>query len=452
MATRPELPADVAAAFEPYPEARDRFAELPPERQVEWLDWIDRGRGRRGRAARIDELMRQLLPAEEEVVEATPPPRERYWWLWLLLLLLLVIGGLLAWWLLTRGDDKATVPNVIGLREPAAVQRIDDEGLDSRTVVGDSKRPSGVVFAQSPGAGTQLDNGQTVVISVSSGRLTVPDVTSLALQEAQQKLTDAGFENEVKRVASSQPKDIVIAQAPAAGVTAETGATVTLTASSGAKPVVVPRVVGQAQGQAVNALTAVGLRPTLHNVSSSQPAGTVVAQNPPAGKEVDKGSQVTLNVSTGSAPAPTTTSPTTTAGGTVNAPKVTGLAATPALRRLNAQELFATVVYQDSSQPAGRVLTQSPSAGSSVKRGSHIRVVVSSGPDPQPATTVPDVTGQDQASAVDTLQSAGFRVLVLNRPTPNQSQDGVVTEQQPHSGASIPGDSLVALYVGRFNG
>src|SRR4051812_1454847 len=120
MATRRELPADVAAALDRVPEARDRFAALPAERQLEWLSWIDRARGRRARGTRIDELIRQLLPSaaatEEEVAEPAGPPPERYWWLWLLLLLLLVIGGLLAWWLLSRGDDKSTVPNVIGLR------------------------------------------------------------------------------------------------------------------------------------------------------------------------------------------------------------------------------------------------------------------------------------------------------------------------------------------------
>ena len=131
---------------------------------------------------------------------------------------------------------------------------------------------------------------------------------------------------------------------------------------------------------------------------------------------------------------------------------VTGLAATPALRQLNGQGLFGTVVYQSSSQPAGQVLSQSPSAGTSVKRGSHVRVVDSTGSNPQPATTVPDVTGQDQAAAVDALESAGFRVLVLTHPTTTQSQDGNVIEQQPHAGASIPGNALVALYVGRFTG
>lgn len=62
------------------------------------------------------------------------------------------------------------------------------------------------------------------------------------------------------------------------------------------------------------------------------------------------------------------------------------------------------------------------------------------------------MTGQDQATAVETLRSAGFRVLVLNRPTTDESNDGEVIEQQRHAGSSIPGDSLVALYVGRFSG
>jgi beta-lactam-binding protein with PASTA domain len=460
MATRRELPADVAAAFDRVPDARDRFAALSADRQQEWLNWIDRGRGRRGRAARIDEMVRRLLPsataAEEEVAEPAGPPPERYWWLWLLLLLLLVIGGLLAWWLLTRGDEKSTVPNVIGLRAAVAAERIRDRDLDVTTVTGQSKRPADVVFAQRPGAGTQLDEGQTVVISVSSGRLAVPDVTSLPLQQAQERLTNAGFQSEVKRVASSRPKDIVVEQSPVAGVTAVRGTTVMLNVSSGAKPVVVPQVVGQTQGSAVNALTSVGLKPVLHNVPSTRPAGTVVAQKPAAGKEVDKGSKVTLNVSTGTGPSTTTVATTatttTTTPAAVRAPRLTGLAEAPALRRLNTLGLFSTVVFQRSNQPTGRVLSQSPAPGSSLRRGSRVRIAVSTGPNPQPAASVPSVDGNDQATAADTLRNAGFRVLVLNRPTTNESQDGNVVEQQPRAGSSIPGGSLVAIYVGRFTG
>jgi serine/threonine-protein kinase len=98
------------------------------------------------------------------------------------------------------------------------------------------------------------------------------------------------------------------------------------------------------------------------------------------------------------------------------------------------------------------VLSQSPSPGSSLTRGAHVRVVVSTGPNPQPDASVPDVTGQEQAAAADALHAAGFRVLVLNVATADQGQDGVVVEQQPRAGSDISGGSLVALYIGRFNG
>jgi beta-lactam-binding protein with PASTA domain len=410
-------------------------------------------------------MMRRLLPsaaAEEEVAEPAGPPPGRYWWLWLLLLLLLVLAGLLVWWLLSRGNDKSTVPNVIGLKSQVAAQRIHDEDLKVSPVTGQSKRPPDVVFAQAPGAGTQLGHGQTVTIKISSGQVAVPNVTSTPVQQAQTTLTDAGFKSTVTRVASSRPKDIVIAQSPTAGVTAVSGSTVTLTASSGAKPVVVPQVVGQTQGSAVNALTGVGLKSVLHNVGSSKPAGTVVAQKPPAGKEVDKGSTVTLNVSTGT-PSTTTVATTTTTATTTTVPgsttaasirvaKVTGLAQTGALRRLNLAGLRPQVVYKKSSEPVNRVLQQSPAAGTTLRRNSPISLVVSAGPDPQPTTPVPNVVGQDQATAANNLKSAGFKVVVLNRPVTNQSKNGLVVDEQPRAGSGIPAGSQVTIFVGRFSG
>jgi beta-lactam-binding protein with PASTA domain len=455
MATRRELPADVAAALDRVPEAGSRFAALPADRQTAWIDWIDRARGRRARAGRIDEMIRRLLPSTA-VAEPVGPPPERYWWLWLVLLLLLVAGGLLAWYFLSRGDDKAVVPNVIGLREQQALIRIQDCGLEALSRSAQSDRPTGVVFAEKPGAGTQLGKGQTVTIFVSSGRLAVPDVTALPLADAQQKLEARGFKAEVKQVASTKPKGIVLEQDPAAGVTAVRGTTVTLSVSSGAKPVVVPRVVGQTQGAAVQALTALGLKPVLQNVPSDQPAGTVVGQKPPAGKEVDKGAEVTVNVSTG-AGQPTTTTTTTTTATTTNAapvrvPHLVGFAQTPALRSLNVLGLLPTVVYVSSSQPANRVLSQSPKSGTSLRPGARVRVNVSTGPNPQPNGAVLNVVGQDQATAAQTLSDAGFKVAVLNRPTADQSKDGLVVEQQPRATSSIPAGSQVTIFIGRFSG
>src|SRR5919205_3644287 len=144
MGTRGRFPDDFAAALDRVPEARDRFAAMPPERQAQWVDWIDRARGRR-RAARIDDAIRRLLPsaavAEEEVAEPVGPPPERNWWIWLLLLLLLVVAGLLLWYFLSRGSEKRTVPDVVGLRSAAAAQRLSDKDLKAIPTSAPSSRP-----------------------------------------------------------------------------------------------------------------------------------------------------------------------------------------------------------------------------------------------------------------------------------------------------------------------
>jgi len=468
VATRRQLPPDVTAAFDEVPAAGDRFAALPAQRQAEWLAWLDRGRGGRARQRRLEEMVGRLAPAraaaaEEEVAEPVPPPPTREWWPWLLLLLLLVVGGLIAWWLLTRGDDKTTVPNVIGLRQQVAETRIHDADLKVLTAQGFSDRPQGIVFKQRPGAGTQLDEGQTVTITISSGpaRVAVPDVGGLPQQAAVKQLMAAGFDPKVKRVASSKKKGIVVDQAPLPGVTALKGSTVNISVSSGVKPVIVPSVVGLKQNVAVQKLTAVDLVPQIQNASSTRPKGTVFAQKPPGGKEVDKGSKVTINVSSGpGTPATTTTTTatttttttTTTTAARVRAPNVRGLAVVAGLRRLNAAGLRPTVRYVNARQRAGVIVAEIPAGGTSLARGSRVRINVSKGPNPAAAATVPNVVGQDQASASTTIRQAGFRVVVLFRPTTNQSQDGVVIEQQPAAGSSIPRGSYVALFVGAFTG
>jgi beta-lactam-binding protein with PASTA domain len=472
VATRRELPADVAAAFDEVPAAGDRFAALPQQRQAEWLAWLDRGRGGRARQRRLDEMVRRLAPvraaaAEEEVAEPPPPPPPtREWWPWLLLLLLLVVGGLIAWWLLTRGDDKTKVPNVIGLRQQVAETRIHDADLKALTAQGPSDRPQGVVFKQAPGAGTQLDEGQSVTITISSGpaRKAVPDVRGLTQQAAATQLRSAGFDSLVRRVASTKKKGIVVDQAPLPGVTALKGSTVNLSVSNGRKPVVVPSVVGVRQNAAVRRLTALGLVPQIQNAASTRPQGIVFAQKPPAGKEVDKGSKVTINVSSGPGTGTTTTTTTatttttsttvttsTTTTASVRAPNVRGLAVVAGLRRLNTARLRPTVRYVSSSQRAGIIVAEAPAGGTTLRRGSRVRINVSTGPSPSAPATVPNVVNKAQATAATELRQAGFRVVVLFRPTSNPGKDGLVLEQQPVAGSSIPTGSYVAVFVGRLS-
>jgi beta-lactam-binding protein with PASTA domain len=475
VATR-QLPPDLAAALDAVPAARDRYAALPAQRQAEWIAWLEQARGRRARARRVDEMLRRLAPArsgatEERVAEPAPPPPEREWWPWLLLLLLLVVGGLIAWWLLARGDDKTTVPNVIGLRQQVAEKRLHDADLKVLTAQGASERPQGVVFEQRPGPGTQLGEGQSVTITISNGpaRAAVPDISGKPQAVAIQQLKSAGFEADVKRVASSKTKGVVVDQEPASGVTALKGSTIVVSVSSGAAPVVVPGVVGLQQNDAVARLTKLRLVPQIRNVPSTRAQGVVVAQKPPADKEVEKGSTVTINVSRGAgatgvtptttagtttttATTGTTASTTTTAAARVPVPSVRGLAVAAALRRLNEARFRPTLRYVSSGERAGIVVAEVPAGATTQRRGSRVRIDVSTGPSPAPPATVPDVVGQEQADAATTVREAGLRVVVLFRSTTDQSQDGVVIEEQPRAGSSIPGGSYVGLIVGSFTG
>jgi beta-lactam-binding protein with PASTA domain len=110
------------------------------------------------------------------------------------------------------------------------------------------------------------------------------------------------------------------------------------------------------------------------------------------------------------------------------------------------------VRYVSSSQRAGIIIAEAPAGGTALRSGSRVRIDVSTGPTPATTATVPNVINQAQASAATTVRQAGFRVVVLFRPTSNQSKDGLVIDEQPQAGSSIPRNSYVALFIGTFTG
>ncbi len=112
--------------------------------------------------------------------------------LWLLALV--VIGGVAAAYLLS-GGDKVPVPSVQGLTLADAQDRIDQAGLVGEPVGVEAEAEEGTVVSTDPSAGTEVDEGSTVVLRVSSGPGTVPvpDVTGERVGRARQRLEDAGF-------------------------------------------------------------------------------------------------------------------------------------------------------------------------------------------------------------------------------------------------------------------
>jgi eukaryotic-like serine/threonine-protein kinase len=303
-----------------------------------------------------------------------PPRRRRPIWPWILAVLLLAAAGAAAWFAYTKVQDQlnssktVAVPNVVPLREALAVGKIQDANLSPNVIRDyDDTIKKGIVISQSPNAGVHIAKNSSVDIHVSRGP----------------------------------------------------------------PPVDVPDVVGKTRDDAVAALIDAGLRPTVHKVPSNKTPDTVTAQDPPAGKQVIKGSRVRINVSSGPKP--------------VSVPYVVGLSFDQATAQLQGAGFAVARRNVDSDQPKGTVIAQDPTG--SAAPSSTVTLSVSKGPK---QSTVPDVTNQDEDSATSTLEGAGFRVTVNREDVNDPGLEGIVLSQDPTGGTRAAQGSPVTITVGRF--
>jgi beta-lactam-binding protein with PASTA domain/predicted Ser/Thr protein kinase len=137
-----------------------------------------------------------------------------------------------------------------------------------------------------------------LLVSSGPEQVAVPDVTGLSRDSAETRLRDEGFGVSVAEQESDVPEGDVISQSPAAGTELTRGETVTITVSTGRAQVDVPDVIGQSARNARSALKAAGLAPVTQERTVSDPAqdGVVIEQRPGAGTQVDKGREVVIVV------------------------------------------------------------------------------------------------------------------------------------------------------------
>jgi eukaryotic-like serine/threonine-protein kinase len=246
-----------------------------------------------------------------------PPVDRRNRWPWIIALVLLLILAGLAIWYFTR-DEKATVAPVVGQTATTAVARLQQDGFQTQIVRRVSVRRPGTVVGEQPAGGSKADKGSLVVLTVAAPptSVKVPNAVGVARADARDRLVAAGFKVKSVSVSSDQPVGTVVAQAPAAGETIARGTSVRINVSKGSATANVPSEVGQTSEVAQQELAAKGFKPTVVQVASDQPVGTVVAQSP-SGGPARKGASVQLNVSKGP-DATTTTTPTTTTATTTS--------------------------------------------------------------------------------------------------------------------------------------
>jgi serine/threonine-protein kinase len=265
------------------------------------------------------------------------------------------------------------VPNVIGLSRADAQATLGDYGFQSTVTIVHSHRPQGTVVSESPGHDTLVPKGSQVTISVSGGpappaSVQVPNVINLNRLPAIHQLHQAGFTvSTLKQSSTTFKRDAVISTNPQVGSTAPKGSTVVMTISSGPPRVAVPNVVDEMLAAAKLLLQQRGfvVNP-VQQVSTTQPAGTVLAQSPSSGK-APQGSTVTLTVA--KAPPP------------VTLPSLIGMTEAQASARLGELGLtpaVEVVVRHRKKQYDGLVISQAPAAHTSVPAGSTVVIRVES--------------------------------------------------------------------------
>ena len=260
----------------------------------------------------------------------------------------------------------------------------------------------------------------------------VPSVVGLKEPQALNVLHDHGFSAHIHRETSDTiPLGVVIRQSPNAGIKVAKGSSVDVYVSKGKEKVTVPSVLGKTEADAVSTLTNAGLKANVFSVHSNKPPNTVTGQDPPSGAQVVKGSRVRINVSSGPAP--------------VSVPYVVGQQYDAAAAQLQSAGFAVGRKNVESQQPKGQVVAQEPSG--TAAPGSTITLSVSKGPK---QTQVPDVTNQDEASAKATLQSAGFKVAVVNQDVTDPALEGIVLSQSPNGGTKAAQGSTVTITVGRL--
>ena len=318
-------------------------------------------------------------PPGDDYFDYSTPVRERSIWPWLLAILLVAGAAIAGFYVYNQIQDQLNqakpvgVPYLVGIKEANAVEVIHGLGLNTDPQhihrQPNDSEPKGYVFDQNPNQGDRVGRGSFVELWVSTGKAQVT----------------------------------------------------------------VPDLVGENQNDAVAKLTAMNLRFDVHDISSSKPQGTVIAQNPPAGTKVAEKTSVRINVSSGPRP--------------VGIPDVRGSSYETAASQLQAVGFAVARQDAESNQSAGTVIDQTPAPNNFAPKGSTVTLTVSKGPT---TTGVPNVENEDEQTARSQLEASGFRVTVEREATTDEGLDGFVLRQDPPPGTQLKPKSRVTIVVGLY--
>ena len=191
----------------------------------------------------------------------------------------------------------------------------------------------------------------------------------------------------------------------------------------------VPDVSGQDEDSARKTIEDAGLKFAKNEVANDTvSAGLAVSSDPEKGTKIASGSTVTVHFSTGSA--------------MVKVPDLEGKSQSDARKALKDAGLEAGNVTQEDSATVAkdRVIYTNPLTDTSVERGTTVDIVVSTG-----KASVPDVTGQDEATAKKTIEDAGLQ-FKRGDDVASDVERGKAVSSDPAAGSSASAGDTITVH------
>lgn len=279
------------------------------------------------------------------------------------LLLVVFIAAIAGWYFFSGPGAGKVLPSLVGMTQSQGQSAVESLGATLKVESSnfDEQVPADRILSSSPSAGKRIKAGSVVSVVVSKGpeRYTVPDLAGKSVNDADSALAELGLllGTRTDAFSDSIPTGMIISSTPAAGTQVRRGTNIDIVVSKGADLVALPSYIGLSADQAMSELGDAGFRPTQELAYSDKvAAGNVISQTPAAGN-VQRGTVVALVVSQGPE--------------FVTVPKVTGKKVSDAARILEDLGLKYT-----TNKVSGTVTSQTPKAGTKVKRGTVIKLNV----------------------------------------------------------------------------
>ena len=202
------------------------------------------------------------------------------------------------------GAQAFEMPDVCGMTKEEAYTLLTQKGIIVYcNYVQDDSIPEDTVTHQNITQGAEVRWGTSVTLTVSTGKEMVIlfDVSNRQKESAIYLLERQGFTVTVEERHDDNVKaGLVISQAPLANTNQIKGIEVVIVVSKGPEILTVPSVSGKTQEAAIAELEKAGFQATIQTQSDSEiPVNTVIKQSPEAGTSQEKGSAITLWVSSG---------------------------------------------------------------------------------------------------------------------------------------------------------